>query len=79
MGLLTKKYNAWNKHPEKYTVKQVLDQIVADLKWLDEEELKNSNIKYVNGEKPKVCPVCKKEFKKRWCEFCSQDYWDTDM
>lgn len=49
MGLLTEKYNAWAKHPEKYTAKQVLDQIVADLKWLDEEELKNCNIQRVSN------------------------------
>jgi hypothetical protein len=26
-----------------------------------------------------ICPICKKEFKKGWGEFCSQDCWDTDM
>ena len=40
MGLLTEKYKAWAKHPEKYSTKQVLDQIVADLNWLDEEQVK---------------------------------------
>lgn len=48
MGLLTKKYNVWAKHPEKYTAKQVLEQIVADLKWLDEEEAKKCNIQRVS-------------------------------
>ena len=38
MGLLTEKYNAWAKHPEKYTAEQVLLEIVSDLKWLDEEQ-----------------------------------------
>ena len=33
----------------------------------------------VSGAKRKVCPVCKKTFKKGWGEFCSQDCWDTDM
>lgn len=60
MGLLTKKYNAWAKHPEKYTAKQVLEQIVADLKWLDEEELKNCTIPVVSNSVI-CCPKCGNE------------------
>jgi hypothetical protein len=79
MGLLTEKYKAWAKHPEKYTAKQVLDQIVADLKWLEQEQAKNCNIQRVVFSEAEVCPVCKKSFEKGWGEFCSQDCWDTDM
>ena len=49
MGLLTKKYTAWAKHPQNYTAEQVLNQIVADLKWLDEEQAKNCSIPDVVG------------------------------
>lgn len=49
MSLLTEKYNAWAKYPEKYTAKQVLDEIVVDLKRLDDEEVKNCNLADVNG------------------------------
>lgn len=40
---------------------------------------KQLNILVVSSAKRKVCPVCNKEFKKGWGEFCSQDCWDTDM
>lgn len=50
MGLLTEKYTAWAKHPQKYTAEQVLNQIVADLKWLDEEQAKNCSIPVVVGQ-----------------------------
>jgi hypothetical protein len=40
---------------------------------------KQLNILVVSSAKRKVCPVCKKKFKKGWGEFCSQDCWDTDM
>ncbi len=40
MGLLTKKYTAWAKYPQNYTAEQVLNQIVVDLQWLEEEQQK---------------------------------------
>lgn len=59
MGLLTEKYTAWAKHPQKYTAEQVLNQIVADLKWLDEEQAKNCSIPVVVGRSEQlVCPYC---------------------
>ena len=43
MGLLTEKYKAWAKHPNNCTAEQVLNQIVADLEWLDKEQENNSS------------------------------------
>jgi hypothetical protein len=57
MGLLTEKYTAWAKHPQNYTAEQVLNQIVADLKWLDEEQAKNCSIPAVINS-GKTCPDC---------------------
>lgn len=45
MGLLTEKYKAWAKYPEKYTTKQVLDQIIEDLEWLDKEDQISERVK----------------------------------
>ena len=59
MGLLTKKYKAWAKHPEKYTAKQVLNEIVADLEWLDEEQAKNCNIPHVVGRSEQLLVFAK--------------------
>lgn len=52
MGLLTEKYKAWAKYPEKYTTKQVLDQIIEDLEWLDKEDqiLEQANLKFIEDE-----------------------------
>jgi hypothetical protein len=49
MGLLTEKYMAWAKYPQNYTAEQVLNQIVVDLQWLEEEQAKNCSIPAVVG------------------------------
>jgi hypothetical protein len=61
MGLLTEKYTAWAKHPQNYTAEQVLNQIVADLKWLDEEQAKNCSI-------PAVMSSCKGNCGMNYCD-----------
>jgi len=65
MGLLTEKYMAWAKYPQNYTAEQVLNQIVVDLQWLEEEQAKNCSIPAVVGRSEQL---------KAFVDFCEKEY-----
>jgi len=48
--IIAEKYTAWAKYSEKYTTKQVLTEIIADLKWLESQEVEEVNPYLLDGD-----------------------------
>lgn len=59
MKILSKKYEAWLKHYSKYTAKQVIEQVLADIEQVEEEKTKQAltltNVSITEGE---LCEIC---------------------